>query len=95
MTRGLPAPLARQVGGRGEIAIRLARPTDREALGRLEGLADRVLPCDGVLLAEADGSVVAALSLSTRQIVTDPFRATFDLVELLRLRAHQLHGVAA
>jgi hypothetical protein len=27
--------------------------------------------------------------------VTDPFRATVDLVELLRLRSLQLHGLAA
>ncbi len=92
----MPAPLARQVGERGEIAIRLARPADHEPLRELAGLADRVLPCrDVLLLAEADGAVVAALSLSTGEIVTDPFRATLDLVELLRLRARQLHAVAA
>lgn len=48
-----------------------------------------------MLLAESDGAVVVALSTTTGDVVTDPFRATADLVELLRLRSTQLQGRAA
>ena len=53
------------------------------------------MPPAPLLLAESDGEVVAALSTVTGDVVTDPFRATADLVELLRLRSAQLHGLAA
>jgi len=36
-----------------------------------------------------------ALSVTTGEVVTDPFRVTADLVELLQLRSTQLHGLAA
>jgi hypothetical protein len=42
-----------------------------------------------ILLAEVDGTVGAALSLSTGAGVADPFQRT-GLVELLRVRACQL-----
>ena len=95
MTEHLPAALARQVGGRSEIAIRSARPGDAAAIRRLAHLVDRTVPAAPVLVAESDGAVVAALSTSSGEVVTDPFRATADIVELLQLRAAQLHAVAA
>lgn len=95
MTDLLPAALARQVGGRGEIAIRSARPADVTAIRRLAALVDRPVPAGPVLLAESDGAVVVALSTVTGDVVSDPFRATGDLVDLLRLRSVQLHDVAA
>jgi hypothetical protein len=91
----LPAPLARQVGERSEIVIRTALPADAEALQVLAQLVDRHLPAPPVLLATTDGVVVAALSTVTGAVVTDPFRATADLVELLRLRSAQLHELEA
>jgi hypothetical protein len=91
----LPATLARQVGGRGEIAIRAALPTDAGALRLLAQLVDRHVPVAPVLLATSDGVVVAALSTASGEVVTDPFRATADLVELLRLRSAQLHDLQA
>jgi hypothetical protein len=95
MSRRLPASLARQVGERGEIAIRPASPGDASALRRLAALADRRVPSGPLLLAEADGEPVVALSRLTGELISDPFRATADLVELLRLRAGQLHAAAA
>ena len=44
MRSRVPAALASAVGGRGEIVIRRARPTDGVALRRLEQLAERELP---------------------------------------------------
>ena len=84
MTNHLPGALARQVGGRSEIAIRSARPADVDEIRRLALLVDRAIPAAPVLLAESDGAVVVALSTTTGDVVTDPFRATADLVELLR-----------
>ena len=95
MTNHLPGALARQVGGRSEIAIRSARPADVGEIRRLALLADRTVPAGPVLLAESDGAVVVALSVTTGEVVTDPFRVTADLVELLQLRSTQLHGLAA
>jgi hypothetical protein len=95
VTDHLPAALARQVGGRSEIAIRSARPADVDEIRRLALLVDRAVPAEPVLLAESDGTVVVALSTTTGEVVTDPFRATADLVELLRLRSSQLHALAA
>jgi len=95
MTGHLPAALARQVGGRGEIAIRPARPADAREVRRLAQLVDRAVPTEPLLLAESDGTVVVALSTSTGDVVSDPFRATADLVDLLRLRSVQLHDLAA
>jgi hypothetical protein len=43
-----------------------------------------------ILLAEVDGAVAAALSLSTGAGVADPLHRTAGLVELLRVRACQL-----
>ena len=91
----MPAALARQVGGRSEIAIRSARPADSVEIERLALLVDRGVPAAPLLLAESDGAVVVALSTTTGDVVSDPFRATADLVALLRLRSTQLHGLAA
>jgi hypothetical protein len=95
MSEHLPAALARQVGGRGEIAIRSARPGDAAAIRRLAHLVDHTVPADPIIVAESDGAVVAALSTSSNELVTDPFRATGDLVALLQLRSAQLHALAA
>jgi hypothetical protein len=91
----LPASLARQVVGRSEIVLRPALPADADALSLLAQLVDRHVPAAPVLVATSDGEVVAALSTATGDVVTDPFRATSDLVALLRLRSSQLHGLAA
>lgn len=90
-----PAAVARQIEGRCEIAIRAASPGDVQAIRRLALLADRAVPAEPLLLAESDGAVVVALSTTTGAVVSDPFRATADLVQLLRLRSTQLHDVAA
>ena len=95
MTDHLPAALARQVGGRGEISIRSARPADAGEIGASPPSSTGPMPGGPVLLAESDGAVVVALSTVTGEMVSDPFRATGDLVALLRLRSVQLHGVAA
>ena len=90
-----PPALAEAVRGRESIILRAAHPGDADALRVLAGLADRPLPAPAPLLvAEADGELLAAVSVDGRTAVGDPFRATADLVELLRMRAGQLLNAA-
>jgi hypothetical protein len=69
------------------LTIRLARDDDRASLASLAQLDSGSAPVDPVLLAEADGRLVAALSLLDGTAVADPFRPTADVVDLLRVRA--------
>ena len=94
MTSRVPATVASAVGGRDSIVIRHARPADGPALARLEGLAGRSLGNEPILVVEADGELVAAASPTGGEVVSDPFRVTLDVVELLRLRASQLRAAA-
>jgi hypothetical protein len=94
MTSRLPTTVASAVGGRGTISIRRARPADCRAIARLEALAERRLPAGPILLAEVDGELVAAAPEGGGQTVTDPFRVSLDVAELLRLRSSQLRAAA-
>jgi hypothetical protein len=94
MTGHLPASLAREIGARGAITIRLARESD-PGPRQLSLLADRRLASGPVLLAESDLVALAAISLVDGAVVSDPFHATADIVELLELRAAQLDAAAA
>jgi hypothetical protein len=90
----------------GRVVIRFARPDDAaklESLGRLD--ADRRTgerlarlaesPTDGgVLVAEVEGDLIAALVSKDGDVVADPFRPSAGIVELLRTRADQLAGAS-
>jgi hypothetical protein len=72
------------------VAIRAARGSDHLALARLAQL-DSKRPLTGdILVAERDGELAAAFSLSTGAHAADPFRPTAELVALLRLHAAAL-----
>ena len=72
------------------VLIRRSRPGDGPALARLAAL-DSSHELEGpALIAEVEGETLAALSLSDRTAVADPFSPTADLLDLLRLRAAQL-----
>jgi hypothetical protein len=90
----LPSTIASTVGSREEIALRLAHPADDAALDRLSQLAGRRLPEPALLVAEADGHVVAAAS-AEGDVISDPFAVTIDVVELVRMRVGQLRRAAA
>jgi len=72
------------------LTLRLARADDAPALDRLAALDSARSPAQPVLLAEVGGALHAALSLSERTVVADPFRPTAELIELPRARAAQL-----
>ena len=94
MRARVPAAVASAVGGRGTIEIRPASPADGSALARLEELSGRSLGNAPVIVAVTDGELVAAARADGREIVSDPFRVTLDVTELLRLRARQLRAAA-
>ena len=73
------------------VTLRLAGPGDSDALHRLAGLDSQPLPPGPHLVAEREGRIAAALSLSVATLIADPFRHTAELCELLRHRASALH----
>jgi hypothetical protein len=92
----LPASLAREIGARDSITIRVSHEGDADRLERLAGLAGTELPeGGGLIVAESDDELIAALSLRTGRVISDPFHVTSDLVALLRVRAAQLERLAA
>ena len=91
----LPPSLAREIGARDSITIRLSHEGDADRVERLAGLAGTELPEGALIVAESDDELIAALSLRTGRVISDPFHATSDLVALLRVRAAQLERLAA
>jgi hypothetical protein len=71
------------------ILIRQSGIGDEARLERLAALDSRKLPEGSFLLAEVDGELVAAASLDIddEEPLSDPFRPTANLRELLRLQA--------
>jgi hypothetical protein len=68
--------------------IRESRAGDKTALERLAQLDSRTLPEGSFLLAEIHGEVVAAAPLDVdEEPLSDPFRPTANLRQLLRLQA--------
>lgn len=74
------------------LTVRLAEAADRPALERLAGRDSSRVPTGDVLLAAVDGEVLAAISVDGTTVVADPFRATAELVELLRCAAPSCIG---
>jgi hypothetical protein len=74
------------------VTIRYGFPDDERALRRLAALDSSEPPGAPVLVAEVDGELRAALSLSDGAVVADPFHVSAALTELLLARARQLSG---
>jgi hypothetical protein len=72
------------------VTIRLGTPRDEHRLAKLAELDSSRPPAQPVLLAEVDGQLAGAISLSDGTVVADPFQPTADVVDLLRVRATQL-----
>jgi hypothetical protein len=72
------------------LTIRMATTDDTPALRRLAEL-DSSIPLDGnVLLAELDGSCLAAISLENGEVNANPFERTAAIVSHLRMRRYQV-----
>jgi hypothetical protein len=72
------------------VLIRAARGSDGPGVARIAALDSAPVPTGELLVAEADGALVAVRSLSTGAAVADPFRPSADVLELLDLRARAL-----
>jgi hypothetical protein len=77
----------RPPGWRIAVTLRIAGAADAPALERLAQLDTRALPPGPHLVAEREGRIDAALSLSSGELVADPFRRTAELGALLRCQA--------
>jgi hypothetical protein len=70
------------------VTLRPTNAADGRAIQRLAELESRWFPPPGPhLVAVTEGRVDAAISLSTGEVIADPFRRTAELCELLRLHA--------
>jgi hypothetical protein len=65
---------------------------DRAAVASLAEVDTSEALAGPVLGAEVEGSLLAAISLSTGEVIADPFSRTAELRDLLELRAKQLRG---
>jgi hypothetical protein len=72
------------------VLIRAARGSDGPALERLAALDSSVVPAGALLVAEADGALVAARSVTTGAAIADPFVPSAGVVTLLAMRADAL-----
>src|SRR6516164_9207958 len=72
------------------VELRLCRVDDDAPLERLALLEGRPSPAGRYIIAEVNGSVVAAMSLVSGVVLADPFEPTEQLIPLLRMRAAQL-----
>ncbi len=75
------------------VTLRYAFPDDAPAVAYLAALDSAAVPAAPVLLAEVEGELRAALSLSDGRVIADPFHPTRALVALLRERGQQLSGI--
>jgi hypothetical protein len=74
------------------ITIRRSASDDAHALEQLAALDSRHVPSAPVLVAEVDGELRAAVSLSDSAVVADPFVDTSNVRSLLLTRVAQLRA---
>ena len=77
------------------VTVRVARDEDMAVVRRLVQLDGRRELAGPVLLAEAEGELVAARSLADGSAVAHPFRHTAHVAELLALRSVHLRDDGA
>jgi hypothetical protein len=71
------------------LTIRHANGADAAVLARLAALDSSRVPNGELLLADLDGTVVAALSIDTGAAIADPFEHTASIVDSLRAQAQR------
>jgi hypothetical protein len=74
------------------IELRLARADESRVLHRLAQLDDAADLDGEALLALINGEAIAAMSLSDRRVVANPFVRTEHAITLLRIQADHLFG---
>ena len=79
----------------GEMTIRRLTAADAGALERLAQRDSSAVPAGTVYGAvTAEGSILAAISLESRDLVADPFAHTAHAASLLRVWAREVGGAA-
>ena len=81
---------ARPAAGHERLSIRRLGDADGEALDRVAGRDSAARPAGDVIGAEQDGRLIAAVSITTGEVVADPFTRTDAARSMLLLRAAQL-----
>jgi hypothetical protein len=66
------------------VTIRPAYPDDAPALWRLAALDSAAVPTEPLLVAETDGQLRVAVSMSDLSAIADPFVQSAHIVEMLR-----------
>jgi hypothetical protein len=72
------------------VLVRHAGAADEQRIRQLAQLDARRVPAGPYLVAELGGETIAAISMSTADVVADPFRRTIEATELLRMRSAQI-----
>ena len=72
------------------ITIRLTHPTDSDELRRVAQRDSRFVPEGELLVAIAEGEIRAAISLTSGEVIADPFHQTTELVRMLGLRRAEM-----
>jgi hypothetical protein len=78
-----------------DLTLRHATAADDAGLTRLAALDSSRVPSGELLVAELDGTLVAAMSIDTGAVIADPFEHTAGIVESLRIRASRRDRPAA
>jgi hypothetical protein len=73
-----------------DVTIRYAFPDDAAAVAALAAVDSQTVPEGVLLVAEVSGELWAAVSLTAKGSIADPFRPTADECALLEARARQL-----
>lgn len=73
-----------------DVTIRYAFPDDAAALTTLAAVDSQSVPEGVLLVAEVGGELWAAVSVTAKGSIADPFRPTADVRALLEARARQL-----
>jgi hypothetical protein len=68
-----------------QVTIREANASDAGALRRLAELDSGRVPAEPVLVAEVGDDLHAAVSMSTGDVIADPFHPTQEVVQMIRL----------
>lgn len=71
------------------ITIRMAYPDDSPALRRLAELDSAAVPQEPLIVAEVDGEIQVAVSMSDLSAIADPFVPTAHVVDLVRGHVRQ------
>lgn len=78
-----------------DVTIRYAFPDDAATIAALAAVDSQTVPEGVLLVAEVNGELWAAVSLTAKGAIADPFRPTADVRALLEARARQLPRASA